>query len=150
MVPWAGPDTRFSITACTDLTDPLGFALSEPRTDSNTALDFLDFVIELVEFGTIGPGDYLFLDNASIHCAAEIMPALDALFDSIPARLIYLPAYSPELNPAELIFSKVKRWLRNHRENHGEFWFEILRAFATVEFADVLSFYEHAIEHFDE
>jgi hypothetical protein len=31
-------------------------------------------------------------------------------------RLIYLPAYSPDLNPIEEAFSCVKTWLRSHRD----------------------------------
>ena len=115
VVPWSGRDVRYSVTCCSDLTNPQGFVVSEPREDSNTALDFCAYVIQLIEDGTLVAGDYFVVDNASIHNASDMLPILDELFDALDMRLIFLPTYSPELNPVEMIFGKAKSWLRNQR-----------------------------------
>jgi hypothetical protein len=79
---------RYSVTCCTDLNNPDGFVLSPPRRESNTARDFLEYVISLVEFGTLSAGDFFFVDNASIHSAEEILPVLSELLDAVHVRLI--------------------------------------------------------------
>ena len=149
IVPWSLSDVSYSVTCCTDLTNPMGFVMSTPRTESNTALDFLEFVIELVQNGTLVAGDFFIVDNASIHGAAEIMPALNGLLDAAHVRLVFLPSYSPELNPTECIFGKAKTWLRNHR-GFDPFIVEVVKAFAEVTWHDVLAFYERAIDHYDQ
>ena len=77
--------------------------------------------------GTITRGDFVVLDNSSIHFAANIAPILDVLFRVAGAYLIFLPAYSPELNPCELVFAQVKRYLRERRGDMPFTW-EILKA----------------------
>lgn len=57
---------------------------------------------------TLQPGDVLFMDNLSAHKVTGIA----ALIEACGARLIYLPPYSPDLNPIELAWSKVKTILR--------------------------------------
>jgi transposase len=57
---------------------------------------------------TLQPGDILFMDNLSAHKVA----GLEELIRSRGAHLIYLPPYSPDFNPIELAWSKVKTILR--------------------------------------
>ena len=56
----------------------------------------------------IRPGDIVVMDNLGSHKAVEIGRAIRAR----GARLWYLPAYSPDLNPIEQAFSKIKHWMR--------------------------------------
>ena len=58
------------------------------------------------------PKSVLIVDNASIHKVAGIRE----MVEERGARLVYLPAYSPDFNPIELAFSKIKGWLRANRE----------------------------------
>jgi putative transposase len=58
--------------------------------------------------GAIGPGDIVVMDNLGSHKAVEIGRAIRAR----DARLWYLPAYSPDLNPIEQTFSKIKHRMR--------------------------------------
>lgn len=53
--------------------------------------------------------DILILDNLSSHKVAGVREAIEA----VGARLLYLPPYSPDLNPIELAFSKFKWLLRS-------------------------------------
>jgi transposase len=54
------------------------------------------------------PGDILFMDNLSAHKVAGIAE----LIRGSGAHLIYLPPYSPDFNPIELAWSKIKTILR--------------------------------------
>ena len=57
---------------------------------------------------TLVPGDVVVLDNLPAHKVA----GLAELVEVRGARLLYLPPYSPDFNPIELAFSKLKTWLR--------------------------------------
>lgn len=57
---------------------------------------------------TLKPGDTVIMDNLSSHKRAGVREAIEAA----GARLEYLPPYSPDLNPIELAFSKLKALLR--------------------------------------
>jgi transposase len=54
------------------------------------------------------PGDLVVMDNLSSHKSASAVEAIEA----VGAEVIYLPPYSPDLNPIENIFSKVKQLIR--------------------------------------
>jgi transposase len=62
------------------------------------------------------PGDVVVLDNLACHSAAGVREAVQAA----GARLLHLPPYSPDLNPIELAFSKLKRLLRQAAERTVE------------------------------
>lgn len=57
---------------------------------------------------SLRPGDVVVMDNLSSHKRAGVRTAIEAA----GARLVYLPPYSPDLNPIELAFSKLKGLLR--------------------------------------
>ncbi len=57
---------------------------------------------------TLRPGDIVIADNLSSHKG----PAIAAAIERCGATLLYLPPYSPDLNPIELAFSKLKAHLR--------------------------------------
>jgi len=57
---------------------------------------------------TLVPGDVVVLDNLPAHKVAGLAEIVAAR----GARLLYLPPYSPDFNPIELAFSKLKTWLR--------------------------------------
>jgi transposase len=54
------------------------------------------------------PGSVLVLDNASIHKGGKIA----ALVRKAGCRVLYLPPYSPDFNPLELVWAFVKRLIR--------------------------------------
>jgi transposase len=57
---------------------------------------------------TLAPGDHVVMDNLPAHKRTEIRDIIEAT----GARLLYLPPYSPDLNPIEMAFSKLKAALR--------------------------------------
>jgi transposase len=56
----------------------------------------------------LSPGDVVVLDNLAAHKVAGVREAIRA----VGASILYLPPYSPDLNPIELMFSKLKALLR--------------------------------------
>ena len=58
---------------------------------------------------TLRPGDIVVMDNLSSHKVVGVREAIEAA----GAELRYLPPYSPDLNPIELAFSKLKKLLRD-------------------------------------
>ena len=64
--------------------------------------------VEQILAPTLGPGDLVILDNLGSHKVAGVREAIEAK----GARLLYLPPYSPDLNPIEPAFAKLKSLLR--------------------------------------
>ena len=54
-------------------------------------------------------GDIVIMDNLGSHKSAELRRMISAA----GARLWYLPPYSPDLNPIEQTFAKIKHWMRS-------------------------------------
>jgi transposase len=86
--------------------------MSSPRIGSNSAVDFLFFIVNLLEREALKQGDILVLDNASVHYTHTTGPLLDVLLSAKGVKMYFLPCYSPELSPVELVFSQVKRHAR--------------------------------------
>ncbi len=61
---------------------------------------------------TMEPGQTLVLDNLRVHHIAEVREHVE----SINCHLLYLPPYSPDMNPIELAWSKLKNYLRKRSE----------------------------------
>ena len=61
---------------------------------------------------TLQPGDVVIMDNLAAHKRAGVREAIE----SRGATLVYLPPYSPDLNPIELVFGKLKWLLRSAEE----------------------------------
>src|SRR6266536_3367788 len=61
---------------------------------------------------TLHRGDIVIIDNLPAHKVAGVTDAIEA----VGARAVYLPPYSPDLNPIEQLFSKLKALLRKAAE----------------------------------
>src|SRR3954471_11069999 len=68
--------------------------------------------IEKVLVPTLSPGDTVIIDNLASHKVTGVREAIEA----VGATLLYLPPYSPDLNPIELAFAKFKTGLRKAAE----------------------------------
>jgi transposase len=65
---------------------------------------------------TLSRGDLVIMDNLAAHKVSGVREALAA----VGARVIYLPPYSPDLNPIELVFAKFKALIRSAPERTVE------------------------------
>jgi transposase len=71
---------------------------------------------------TLRPGDVVILDNLSTHKVAGVKDAIA----TAGASLLYLPPYSPDLNPIEKLFAKLKALLRKAaKRSVGALWNQI-------------------------
>ncbi len=78
--------------------------------------DAFETYVEKVLVPTLQPGDVVIMDNLSSHKG----PRVDDLIQVAGARLLLLPPYSPDLNPIEQMFAKLKALLRKAAERSVE------------------------------
>jgi len=142
--------TNYTITVLTSLTHPSGYVISNPRTATNTAVDFLSFLVDLVQAGHLVASDVLVCDNASIHFAVEIQAPLELLLAATGIRLLFMPTYSPELNPCELVFAQIKNHLRSHRSSNNHLLVDVAIACTSISWWNILAYYNKCIMHFDQ
>ena len=95
--------------------------------------------VEQVLVPTLAPGDVVILDNLGSHKG----PTVRAAIRKAGAHLLFLPPYSPDLNPIEQVFAKIKHFLREAAERTQDAVMEkiaaILDAFAPDECANYLA-----------
>ena len=72
--------------------------------DGNSFAGFCEWLLA----PSLHPGDCVVLDNLSSHKSAAATRAIE----NVGARFVYLPPYSPDLNPIENIFAKFKQLIR--------------------------------------
>lgn len=74
--------------------------------------NWFEAYVEQVLVPTLGPGDTVVMDNLSSHKRASAQ----ALIEKAGATIMFLPPYSPDFNPIEKAFSKLKALLRKAAE----------------------------------
>jgi transposase len=90
---------------------------------------------------TLRPGDVVILDNLSCHKTAEAA----RLIAAAGAEVRFLPPYSPDLNPIERMFSKLKTWLRSAKARTVDGLIAAMGdALRAVRPADVLGWFRHS------
>ena len=108
----------------------------------NGAVDgevFLTYVREVL-CPTLSEGDIVVIDNLGAHKVAGVAEAITAC----GAQLEYLPPYSPDYNPIEQCWSKIKTALRAAKARTREALEEALRqALLTITEADVRAWFAH-------
>ena len=86
------------------------------------------------------PGDILVMDNLSAHTGETIRQLVEAK----GARLEFLPPYSPDFNPIELCWSKVKTALRAAKARTLDALMEaIAQALRSISFTDIQNWFAH-------
>lgn len=102
--------------------------------------DTFEAFVEQVLLPCLWAGDMVVMDNLSSHKGQRIKQ----LIESAGASLLYLPPYSPDLNPIEPAFSKFKQLLRSaqHRTMDG-LWTDMQRLLDLITTSDAAGFYRH-------
>ena len=114
LVPDHTPDGRWHTTTflgalrVTGLTAP---AVFDGPIDGASFLAYIEQVLT----PTLAPGDIVIMDNLSCHKSPAVRRAIEA----VGAQLWFLPKYSPDFNPIELAFAKLKAILRKAAVAHG-------------------------------
>jgi len=100
---------------------------------------FAAFVREVLA-PTLSAGDIVVLDNLGAHRSAAARAAVEAK----GARLVFLPPYSPDLNPIERCWSKIKTALRAAKARTREALEEAIKqAIAAVTESDARAWFKH-------
>ena len=85
-------------------------------------------------------GDIVVMDNLSSHKSAAVRHQIEAA----GARLLYLPPYSPDLNPIEPAFSKIKQRLRSLTLRvSDELWKRMQSVLQVITPSDATNFFRH-------
>ena len=99
-----------------------------------------EFYVERVLAPSLSPGQVVVMDNLSVHKGERVRE----LVEEVGCELLFLPAYSPDLNPIEEAFSKVKGLLRKTEARSREALIEALgRALDAVTAQDARGFFGH-------
>jgi transposase len=86
------------------------------------------------------PGQIVILDNLSVHKGEPVR----ALIEAAGCQLLFLPAYSPDFNPIELAYAKLKQALRRAAARTYDALVEAIgAALATITETDARAFFAH-------
>ncbi len=77
-----------------------------------TNKELFELYLEQILIPNLKPGEYVVIDNASFHKGGRIKK----LIEGAGCTLIYLPAYSPDLNPIEHFWHQIKNSIRKNLE----------------------------------
>jgi transposase len=89
---------------------------------------------------TLKRGQVVVMDNLSAHKAERVRD----LIEGEGCELIYLPPYSPDFNPIEQAFSKLKSYLRGACARSQDTLMEVIgKALSTISISDALGYFEH-------
>ena len=106
--------------------------------DGATDTEAFCVYIEQVLAPTLHPGEIVVMDNLQPHKHDRVRRAIEAA----GATLVYLPPYSPDFNPIEPMWSKVKQSLRSAAARTFETLLEAIKAaLASISAADCIGFY---------
>jgi transposase len=96
--------------------------------------------VEQVLAPRLKPGDVVVMDNLSSHRGQGVR----RLIGKAHASLLYLPPYSPDLNPIELAFSKLKQLLRSAEyRSMPSLWHQIQQLLDRITASDAAAFFRH-------
>jgi transposase len=106
-----------------------------------TTAKVFETYVERVLAPSLEPGRIVVMDNLGAHKPRRVR----GLIEERGCELLYLPAYSPDYNPIEEAFSKVKNLLRKASARTKETLVEAMgRALSAVTAEDAQGFFEHA------
>lgn len=104
------------------------------------SIGFLGFVNDYL-VPNLRPGQIVVMDNINFHCSVAVKEAIE----SAGASVAFLPPYSPELNPIENMWSKIKAYLKRKRtQTLSDFHVRLFEALEAVTEYDCEGWFENA------
>jgi transposase len=108
--------------------------------DGAVNADVFEAFVEQVLVPDLRPADIVVMDNLSSHKRSRIRE----LIESAGATLLFLPPYSPDLNPIEMIFAKAKQLLRSLACRSGDLLWSVMQSVLDqVSAADAANCFRH-------
>jgi hypothetical protein len=135
----------FSLTLLTNLTTPDNPFYINIRSDSNSEEDFFNFVVAAIAASHLVNGNFFIIDNASIHFSWATQPQLQLLFTRHGISYLFLPTYSPELNPCKLVFAFMKNYIHAHRTPEFQLPQLLLQALTRLAYHQLVNMYVHCV-----
>ena len=109
--------------------------------DGSVNREVFEAFLEHVLVPELRPGDIVVMDNLSSHKGGRV----GKLIADTGAELRYLPPYSPDMNPIEMVFSKIKQLLRGlARRTKDALWGSIQSVLDAVTPSDAVNCFRHA------
>lgn len=109
--------------------------------DGATNSAWFETYVERCLVPALRPGDIVVMDNLACHKTAEVA----RLIGAAGATVRYLPAYSPDLNPIERLFSKLKAWLRKTKARTVDGLIEAMgEGLRAVRASDIRGWFAHS------
>jgi transposase len=109
--------------------------------EGSTNQEVFEAYIEHVLAPMLEAGQVVIMDNLSAHKPARVKE----LIESMGCQLIYLPAYSPDFNPIEEAFSKIKGMVRQAGARTKDALVDVLgEALSAISAQDAQGYFEHA------
>ena len=117
-----------------------GSAIFTTYSGGTTGERFLSYLRDVL-LPTLKEGDIIVMDNLRTHHIAEVR----TLVEGSGMELLYLPPYSPDFNPIEMMWSKIKSILRKLKHRTVETLVDAIpKAFQTVSPKDCLGWFRKA------
>ena len=109
--------------------------------ECSTNREVFEAYVEYALAPTLEAGQVVVMDNLSAHKPARVRE----LIEERGCELVYLPAYSPDFNPIEEAFSKIKDMLRQAGARTKDALVEVLgEALSAISAQDARGYFEHA------
>ena len=138
---------RFSSICAMDVSGIVDVFTTKGSVNADTFCDFVerDLAPKLMPFDGKNPRSVVLMDNVKFHHSSQVLAAIEGT----GALVHFLPPYSPDLNPAEEVFSKIKYFLQQNDEviegaTEEEFDDFILQGFCTITADDCYGYFKHA------
>jgi transposase len=136
---WSVPRNRGANTTVLSSMSVEGMGPSLSVEGSTTSVVFEAYVQQVLA-PSLRRGQVVVMDNLSAHKGKRVKE----LIEERGCELIYLPSYSPDLNPIEEAFSKIKKLVRKAEARTKEALIEAIgSALSAVSSRDAHSFFEH-------
>ena len=144
---WVLRGERVSAIACLSVAGLLDVKTVKGTTDGDEFYDFVQthLLPHLLPFDGTNPHSIVVLDNCTVHHVPEVIKSIQ----DTGALLLYLPPYSPDYNPIEEAFSKVKTTLKSYENDYdasniSDVETLLLMSFAEITQEDCIGWIDHA------
>jgi len=132
----AGHGRSFTLLGAMNHSGLLATMTVESATDADVFLTFLDEVL----VPQLRAGQIVVMDNLRAHKVAQVREKIEAT----GAHLLYLPPYSPDFNPIEKCWAKIKQALRSLKARTSEALDSAMtEALTTISSANALGWLHH-------
>lgn len=92
--------------------------------------ELFEYWVEKYLIKELQSGQVVIMDNAAFHKSAKIRQ----LIKDAGCKLIFLPPYSPDLNPIEKFWANMKRWVKNHLTDFDKLY-DVLSSFFLIPYS---------------